>query len=278
MVERVEMTSEPTPPVDPNATPAPTSTTEKTPPASQDAPTDRPAWLPEKFKTPEEFAKSYAEMERQRGIDLAEKQKAEADKNKSPEQKQANDKAEADKAAADKTAAEKAAAEKGIDLAQLSAEYASNGKKLSDDSYKALEAKGFDKATVDRVIAGQEALQATERASMFSDAGVKDDAEYALITQWAAKNMKPDDVRAYNETVQGADTAKTRQALTGLVAQYRAAVGKDPALITGDGTSPSNDAYGSREEMIRDMQNPLYKSDPAFRRKVEAKVERSSIF
>ena len=51
-------TPEAAPPVDPGAPPAPAASAE--PPA-------RPEWLPEKFKTPEDLAKSYGELEKQRG-------------------------------------------------------------------------------------------------------------------------------------------------------------------------------------------------------------------
>lgn len=50
----------PTPP--PMSSPAPPP-----PPAADGAPSDRPAWLPEKFKSPEDLAKSYGELEKQRG-------------------------------------------------------------------------------------------------------------------------------------------------------------------------------------------------------------------
>jgi hypothetical protein len=62
-----------------------------------------------------------------------------------------------------------------------------------------------------------------------------------------------------------------------LKAKYEAAHGKDPAnFVSGKTPAADVDTYGSWAEVTVDMSNPLYKRDPAFRAKVEAKMARSS--
>src|SRR5690606_27809848 len=81
----------------------------------------RPAWLPEKFSSPEDLAKAYAELESKLGGQKKEETPA------TPPTKEE---------------AEKAVSEAGLDMAALSKEYAELGG-LSEDTLKALEAKGI---------------------------------------------------------------------------------------------------------------------------------------
>ena len=82
MVDRATVTSEPTPEPQPQADAVPqgtvqtgigprgkgTRTTIDGPAPAQPAPAaDRPAWLPSKFKSPEELAASYAQLEQRLG-------------------------------------------------------------------------------------------------------------------------------------------------------------------------------------------------------------------
>lgn len=97
---------------------------------------------------------------------------------------------------------------------------------------------------------------------------------YATLVQWAAQNLSEADQQAYNEAVNQADPAKVRLAVEGLQARRAAAVGTESNLVGGKG-SPAPEAYGSRAEMVRDMSNPLYDTDPAFRKQVEEKIANS---
>lgn len=273
MVTSVSFSTDATPAVDPNAAPLPTGTTTADRPAdaTPTAPVagERPANVPEKFwrdgkVDTDALLASYGALETKLGAP-----KAPA----APVAPAADPKAPAADPA---TAAAEAA---GVNLAGLSDEYAANNKTLSEATYADLAKKGFDKATVDQYIAGQEALAAQNQNTLFASAGVKDINEYSQITAWAATALKPAEIAAYNDTMNNGGLEKSKQALAGLVASYKNANGSDPKLITSDGTvSIGGDVYNSKNEMVTDMQDPRYKSDPAFQKKVADKLRRSSIF
>lgn len=276
MVTSVSFSTDAAPAVDPNAVPLPTGTTAADRPAdaTPTAPVagERPANVPEKFwrdgkVDTDALLASYGALETKLGAPKAPAAPA------APVAPAADPKA----AAADPATAAAEAA--GVDLMGLSNEYAANNKTLSEATYTDLAKKGFDKATVDQYIAGQEALVAQNQNTLFTSAGVKDINEYSQITAWAASALTPAEIAAYNDTMNTGGLEKSKQALTGLVASYKTANGSDPKLITSDGTvSIGGDVYHSKNEMVTDMQDPRYKSDPAFQKKVAQKLQRSSIF
>lgn len=180
--------------------------------------------------------------------------------------------ADASGAAADeaKDVVEKA----GLNFEELSDRFLQNGS-LSEEDYAALEKGGIPRSMVDSYIAGQQARVEVARAEAFSIVG--GEQTYVDMVQWAAKNMSKAEVAAYNAAVDSGDVAARDLAITGLHSKYTAAVGSEPSLLGGT-TSTSGDVYRSTAEMTRDMRDPRYSSDPAFRAAVAAKLANSSIF
>ena len=99
----------------------------------EDETPERPEWLPEKFKTPEDMAKAYAELEKAKS-----KGEAPDDKDKDTD-----------------ATAEKAVDEAGLDMDALSKEYAESGE-LSKESLEALSKVGITEDMVQSYITGQE--------------------------------------------------------------------------------------------------------------------------
>jgi len=227
----------------------------------------RPAHVPEKFWNPETgavdteaWAKSYTELE----------------------QKQSQGKpAEAQEAGAAKPAdsQEAAAAEalesKGLSMDAFTAEFAQNGT-LSADSYKALEAAGLPKAMVDGYIAGQQALASQARAQGLEAAGGEE--QFNAMAAWAKAGLNPGELAAYNEAVTNGSMDQMKLAVAGLRARYEAANGREPQLLGGSGANAGAAGYGSTAEMVKDMSDPRYQKDPAFRKAVEDKLSRTTAF
>lgn len=189
--------------------------------------------------------------------------------------KKAADAAVAAKATAD-TAAAKAVTEKaGIDYDALTVEFNENGE-LSPETYAKLEAGGIPKAMVDSYIAGQQAIAQDIQNAAFALAGGSKES-YEQMTAWAKANLPAEEVAKYNELVGSNSKANVSLAVTGLFARYTAANGFNPThQEQGSNRTPNAQAYGSLQEMVRDMHNPLYQKDPAFRAKVEAKANISN--
>lgn len=251
------------------------SVTFTTPETGPDAPAldssaGRPEWLPENFKTPEDLAKSYKELQ-------AELTRTKQGQQKAPEAPSAEDKAPAPKTNdlnIDEQATE-AVQDAGLDMSALSAEWAENGT-LSDESYEKLTKAGFPKELVDDYIR----LKAGEANSVVESikTSVGGDEAFSQMVSWAKQSWSSEQLRAYNEGVNSGDSAKMRMAVSALSADFRASNGTPPTLIKGGSGPVGTSGYRSQAEFLADIQNPKYKADPAFRSDVEAKLARSNIF
>lgn len=226
--------------VDPALVPAPTPKVEG----------ERPKWLPEKFKTVEDFAKSYAELEKKVGTPAV-----------TPETKpQTQNQVTAE-------AAQKA----GIDMDALSQEYAKNGA-LSAESLESLNKAGFNQAAVDGYIAGQKAIADQQTATLEAVAGGKEQLKATL--EWAKANLTEAERNGYDAALDSGNIELVKLAMQGVVSKYTAANGSDPALVGGGEETRSGDAapFASQAEIIRAMQDPRYKTDTAYQAKVYARL------
>jgi hypothetical protein len=241
------------------------------PEAPAPAPTsDRPSWLPDNFKSPEDLATSYkaaqAELTRlKQGIAPAEQ----ATPAPTADGQQPTAEAPKNDLTIDQKAAD-AVAGAGLNFDTLADEFAAEGK-LTDNSYAALEKQGIPKTVVDEFIRLKQGEAASVRNEVISIAGGEEG--FQQMIQWAGKNYA--DVEVYNKMISSGDPASMRMAMVALKSAYVSANGSDPKLVMGNGANVAGDVYGSDLEMVHDMQKPEYKKDPAFRRQVEEKAARS---
>jgi vacuolar-type H+-ATPase subunit H len=222
----------------------------------------RPAWLPEKFNSPEDLAKAYDELQKKLGQAPQEAQQG---------TDEATEKAQTET----QQAAEKAVEQAGLDMSALESEVVENGT-LSDKSFEALEKAGISREMVERYIEGQRALGEAVQSRLTAHVGGKEVLDGML--QWAATNLDRAEAEAFNQTV-GGNEAQARIALDGLKAKYVAANGQPPANpVGGSRAAAGAPGYESLAQMQKDMSDPRYSTDPAFRQQVEAKLARSSVF
>jgi hypothetical protein len=214
----------------------------------------RPGWLPEKFKSPEDLAKAYEELEKK----LGQGTKKEADTAEPPTTEEVKEKVEA----------------AGIDFDALSTEFSTNGT-LSDDSYKALADKGFPREIVDAYIDGQRALADNLRLSVVAEVGGEE--RYTEIVSWAAQNLKANEIQAFNNAVESGDVDVIKLAVSGLQSRFEAAFGTEPKLVNGDTGQKTGDAFRSTAELTAAMKDPRYKNDPAYREEVQRRLSHSNI-
>lgn len=224
-------------------------------PAANPAPTDRPDWLPAEFETVEDMAKAYAELTA-----------TQADPEADPEADPMGDLAPAD------DAAQAAVAEAGLDFDALSAEFSELGG-FSDETYAAFEAKGITASMVDAYAAGQVALAEAQAGQVFAEVGGQD--AFADMTAWAGQNMAASEVEAFNSVMDGGNLDAMKLAAAGLRARYEAANGVNPALVSANNTPATSDVFRSWSEVTKQMSDPRYAKDPAFRADVQAKLGRS---
>lgn len=224
----------------------------------------RPEHIPEKFwdastgtARVDEMAKAYAELEKVRAGTTP----------PAPPAAQPTDPAKAPDGAP-----------AGVDYAALTTEFTEKGA-LSEASYKLLADKGIPKEVVDSYIESQKvAAQATTQAAVSEAHGLAGSAEaYSAMLDWAATNLSAAEQAAFDKAVVG-DPANRKQAIVALKAQYQAARGSAPNLLSGEGASSGVGAFQSRAEVTAAMRDPRYKADPAYRADVERRIGAMAVF
>lgn len=221
-------------------------------------PEDRPQWLPEKFKTPEEMAKAYSELESKIG--------------KPADDKPAGDIPDAANANPDE--ANKALADRGLDFTEFSNEFTKTGE-LSAESYEKLEKSGLPKDLVDQYIEGQKARASQFESSIKGEVG--GDERFGQIVEWAKGSLTASEIAAFNTAVSSGDVEQARLAVLGLSTRYSNANGSDPKRFVGGGKASGEDKFESTTQITEAMRDPRYKTDPAYRAQVTAKLSRSSV-
>ena len=200
----------------------------------EQAETPRPEGLPEKFKSVEDMAKSYSELESKLGA----QDKSYENETSQPEPKQES-KTES-KPEGDLEIAEKAVSDAGLNMETLQSEYNEKGQ-LDDKSYESLEKAGIPKSYVDAFINGQAALAKQQGDDVKAVVGGEE--SYNKIASWAAENMTEAEKKAYNDTVNSRDVESIKLAVAGLKAKFDMANGNEPNLVQAKAcllyTSPS---------------------------------------
>lgn len=228
---------------------------EKAPPAQ------RPEGLPEGFDSWEAYAKDLEAKGKepkdegeQAGAELSAEQKAEVDANLE--------------------AFPEANREKARPFVE---EVARTGDLSEEARAKAAEEFGVPKEWVDRYIAGAKQEAESSIAPVYEAVGGKE--VFDSFKAWANTNYSAEQQDAFNAGLEK-DAVKT--VADAVKAWKEAGHGPAPRDITraaapAGGPAEEVAPYASLAEMSRDMSNPLYSRDEAFRKKVEARVAKSDL-
>ena len=223
----------------------------------------RPEWLPEKFKSAEDMAKAYSELEKRMSSPSKEAETAPEIGDLLQE--------EAESVKETKSTEEP----KSRDFSKYSEEWADKGE-LSENSFKELSEMGIPKEVVNRYIEGVEAVQTRQVAEVYNSVGGEEN--YKAMVDWAANNLSKEEIDAYDSIVSDKDTTSARLAAKGIWAQYVSQNGKAPKLIGGSQSmSGSTSAFRSTAEVVTAMSDSRYATDPAYRRDVEKRLEISDV-
>jgi hypothetical protein len=225
----------------------------------------RPEGLPEKFKTVEDMAKSYSELESKLGAE---------DKSFENEKTEVEPKKDTLEIEPDQKAAEKAVESAGLNMDALQTEYNEKGT-LDDKSFDALEKAGIPKSYVDAFIQGQEAVATQMQNTIKAEVGGAE--SYTEIVTWAKDALNPQEIAAFNKTVNSNDLEAVKLAVTGLKARHDAVNGTNPKLISGKAGTDTGGGYNSWAQVTAAMKDARYESDSAFRAEVQDKISKSQL-
>ena len=99
---------------------------------------------------------------------------------------------------------------------------------------------------------------------------------YTEMIQWAGENLSDQEISDFNAVTGTGNVAAIRFAVESLSSRYRGSEGYEAPLVTGrKAPSKSSAGYRSHAELARDIADPRYNNDPAFRQDVEEKLSRS---
>jgi hypothetical protein len=218
---------------------------------------DRPEWLPEKFKSPEDMANAYSELEKKMGAGANEQEQEEGET--TDEEEQPDDNTKEDTNTNDV-------------IVEASKEFFENDGVISEETYKNLAEIGLPKELVDSYAAGQQALQQSEEGSIKSVT----EGNWDQMAEWAANNLSPEEVNTFDEIVQNGTVEQAKLAAKGLYAQYKAENGVSPKLVQGAVSGSSTMPFKSNQELARAMSDPRYKSgDKSYHEEIDRRIAAS---
>lgn len=222
-----------------------------------------------KFKSQDDLLKAYEEL--QRKLSKGES----VDEGEEPSEGQAE--------ASDEVSDEEPSSDRETVLAKAAELYSEKGE-LNEETIEELskmDSKELIKAYVEfysknaQNYRQQVALQESQQQELMAIAGGQQG--YAEMVQWASQSLDPQEVDAFNSVTSSGNVPAIRFAVEALHNRYRAAEGYEAPLVSGK--APKNTGaqpYRSHAELARDIANPKYNNDPAFRADVEARLARST--
>tara|TARA_R100001594_G_scaffold147376_1_gene200261 strand:+ start:2026 stop:2820 length:795 start_codon:yes stop_codon:yes gene_type:complete len=102
------------------------------------------------------------------------------------------------------------------------------------------------------------------------------DENYSNMLNWAQQNLNETEVNMFDKVMEMGNPLAAFFAVKSLAYRYNDAIGYDGKMVTG--TAPkSEDTFQSQQEMVAAMSDKRYDNDPAYRRKIMEKLQRSDI-
>lgn len=220
---------------------------------------DRPEWLPDKFKSPEDLANAYNNLETRLGTPDDE----ESEEDLPPTEKPSED-----------------APTQNDAITNASVEFFESGG-LTDDTYAKLQEVGLSKELVDSYIEGQSAIQQSGEEALLAEVGGRE--SYAKISEWASDNMSEKQLSAYNQALETGSDEQASLAIDWLKGKYEEANGVSPTLAQGKTAGSGVSAFESRAQVMAAMSErdatgrKRYEVDPAYRAEVERRLALSNL-
>lgn len=235
-----------------------------------------------KFKTPEDLAQAYQELERKLGqksqqpAEEAEEETEEAETTEGEgDDAETEDKTESPYGEVVGAAIEKA----GIDVEASVKTFEETGN-LSEEDYTKFTEAGFPRELVDAYLRGVSSQQSESKALIQSQVdaikgSVGGDEAFADLQSFIATSYSAEEKAAYNEAVGSGDFEKALQAVNAAKTRYAKDIGTEGKLVSGKAKAGGM-GYADEAEMMADMKKPEYKKSQAFRDQVAAKIAASS--
>tara|TARA_B100001250_G_C19653214_1_gene723655 strand:- start:183 stop:956 length:774 start_codon:yes stop_codon:yes gene_type:complete len=103
------------------------------------------------------------------------------------------------------------------------------------------------------------------------------DKQYTEMLDWAQGNLQKEEIDMYDQVMETGDASACFFAIQALKYRFDDASGVEGKMLTGKAPSTKGDQFKSQAQVIEAMNDPRYETDPAFRKEVADKLERSDV-
>ena len=172
--------------------------------------------------------------------------------------------------------------EVGIDPQEISNRFTESGE-INEDDYTKLGEAGFSKQVIDTYLDGlRGGATSGEDIATAQIQGIKDsvggDDNYGKMVSWAIENLPAEEVKEFNTLTETANATAIKFAVQGLYSQYNNAMGVEPNLVSGKASSSGPTPYRSTAEVVTAMSDPRYGKDVTYTEDVQRRLGGSDVF
>jgi len=222
-----------------------------------------------KFKSAEDLEKAYKELEKK----LGQPKKEDSD--------EVSVEAEGDQEGSEEGDGQEVEPDETVDFLQkASDEYWNNNQELKPETIEKLKElpsedliNAYLKYTKDNAQAPAEPLDQDTADGIVKSVGGQE--AYNQTLAWAAENLSPEEVAAYDNVVNSGNKDAVFFAVQALSQRYRDAIGFEGKTVSGKAPKNSIKGFRSQAELARAISDPKYRNDPAYRLDVEQKLAAS---
>ncbi len=218
-----------------------------------------------KFKSAEDLEKAYKELEKKLG------QKDETTQEEGDDTRDVSDSAE--------ESTDEDVSDTAKFIQEASEEYFSNSNQLKPETVQKLKELPSEQlidaylelqknATVQR-----QELTDTDAQAILSSVG--GEAAYNETLAWAADNLKPEEVAAFDNVVNSGNKDAIFFAVQALNQRYMDAVGFEGKRVSGKSVKNTVKGFRSQAELARAISDSRYRDDPAYRIDIEQRLAAS---
>ena len=235
--------------------------------------TDENGLILGKFKSVEDLAASYKELEGKLG------QVSEEDQATEETEEQTEEEFNAEEYYGDGLAS--VLEEVGIDAQDITQRFTDTGE-ISEDDYSKLGEAGFSKQVVDTYLDGLRGVGEGDEIPTQQIQNIKDsvggDQAYEQMADWCQQNLSEQEIKAFDKITETADAPVIQLAVEGLYSRYQNAMGVEPDLVTGRPAASGPNPYRSTAEVVAAMSDKRYGKDVSYTEDVQNRLAGSDVF
>ena len=248
-----------------------------------------------KFKTVEDLANSYKELEGKLGSVTEEDQVSEEETTGVPESYKDyyQEDGTVDYNSVNENYGEilgELFKENNIDPYKIAAEFDKNEGEIPEEMYQSLLDAGLSKNAVDSYLTGRAAEMgyiedgegAAEELAQEEVKSIRDsiggDEAYGKMVSWALDNLSKPEIEAFNEATNTMSGPQLSMMVQGLYTRYQNAMGVEPSLYSGRAATSGPTPYRSTAEVVAAMSDKRYGKDVTYTEDVQRRLAGSDVF